>query len=63
MANTNTATATYTDTRCEAIERNLGVSIAEWADRNAAGWVLDVLADPDTAHAAAVAHVPTVVAR
>mgnify|MGYP001582297725 CR=1 FL=1 len=50
--------ATYTDTRCYAIERTLGIAVAEWADQNSAGWVLDALADPHTAIAAAVAYIP-----
>ena len=63
MNNMNTTTATYTDARCNAIARNLGTAVAEWADRNSSGWVLDALADPQTAVAAAVAYVPAVVAR
>ena len=46
------------DYRYDAIDRNLGAMVANWADRNAAGWVLDALADPRTAAAACVAYVP-----
>lgn len=37
---------TFTDSRCIDIEKNLGTAAAQWADQNAAGWVLDRLADP-----------------
>lgn len=43
----------FTDFRCKAIEQNLGTDAAVWADRNAAGWVLDRLADPIDAQGAA----------
>lgn len=36
---------TYTDIRSQFIEANLGRPAAMWADRNAADWVLDLLAD------------------
>lgn len=35
----------YTDSRCTKIEANLGRALAVYADRNLAGWVLDMLAD------------------
>ena len=38
----------YTDSRCNAIEQNLGAAVAKWADDNSAGWVLDLLADGRT---------------
>jgi len=40
--------AAEADARIAAIEKNLGAAAAKWADRNAAGWVLDRLADPCT---------------
>jgi len=57
MAKMTGTVSIYTDTRCDAIARNLGPAVAEWADRNSAGWVLDRLADPQTAEAAAAAYV------
>lgn len=35
----------YTDSRCTHIENNFGRRLAGHADRNLAGWVLDMLAD------------------
>lgn len=48
----------FTDFRSKAIEANLGTDAAVWADRNAAGWLLDRLADPIGCQAVAEAHLP-----
>lgn len=48
----------YTDSRSQQIETNLNWVIAKWADENAAGWVLDGLADPKRAVAFSSEHVP-----
>ena len=39
----------YTDERCARIERNFSPDLAAHADRNLAGWLLDLLADDSLA--------------
>jgi hypothetical protein len=52
---------TYTDFRSSKIEANLGTVIAAWADRNAADWILDGLADPARAAYFSSEHVPVAI--